>query len=503
MTPDQSKPNDGGGNGLALQWRPIGKGTSALVTATLGGEPVVCEKLDLGKPRARSDFAQTVCNGRPGIDQAVVEGELLKLAATVAARPEDNGAPDAPAQPDPGELLKAMPQHVQAAARAMLESPDLLERIGDDFSAVGIAGERTLAGTVYLSGVSRLLERPLALLVQGPSSSGKSLVLGAVAKLFPPEAVFSATTLSTLSLYYAPAGTFRHRFVVCGERSRKTDEDQAEVTRALRELLSEGRLSRLVTVKKHDGAPASELVEQEGPIAYAESTTLATSQVFTEDLNRMLLLATDERPEQTRRVLHRLAEKYDRGACGDPRGVVEKHHAAQRMLRMMRVSIPYARALMDLLPSTRLEIRRGAGYVLAMIEASALLHQRQRQVTADGDLLATLDDYRVARALLCQPLGRLLGRQVSEGALRFLGRLVEWFGVGGEYTIPEARGRETHSVSGVYGWNSDLAGSGLVELVEQKRGNAPARWKVAKSPDDAIESLTLLPEAEELENIEP
>ncbi len=499
---DESKPHNEPA-GLCLEYAPSGRNGKATVTARLAGDVLAVESFDLTRSKARRDFATAVADGRPGIDQAAVESELLRAAADQACRARDDGATDTPAHPDPAELLKAMPEHVQAAARAMLESPDLLERIGEDFSAVGIAGERTLAGTVYLSGVSRLLERPLALLVQGPSSSGKSLVLGAVAKLFPPEAVFSATTLSTLSLYYAPPGTFRHRFVVCGERSRKTDEDQAEVTRALRELLSEGRLSRLVTVKKHDGAPASELVEQEGPIAYAESTTLATSQVFTEDLNRMLLLATDETPEQTRRVLHRLAEKYDHGACGDPSGVVEKHHAAQRMLRTMRVRIPYARALMDLLPSTRLEIRRGAGYVLAMIEASALLHQRQRQVTGDGDLLATLDDYRVARALLSQPLGRLLGRQVSEGALRFLGRLVEWFGVGGEYSIPEARGRETHSVSGVYGWNSDLAGSGLVELVEQKRGNAPARWKVAKSPDEASESLTLLPEAEELEHIEP
>ena len=489
---------EGDNTGLTIDPGPSGRNGKWTWTARLNGEPIHVDELNPRKDKERAGFLDKVCEGRPGIDRKAVEAVLLKLAADLAAKADE--APEAQGEPDPAALLQATPEHVRAEARAMLESPDLLEQVGADFSAIGIAGERTLAGTIYLAGVSRLLDRPLALLIQGPSSSGKSHVLRTVAQLFPPEAIFSATTLSTLSLYYAKPGTFRHRFVVCGERSRRTDEDQAEVTRALREMLSEGRIERLVTVKKHDGAPAAELVTQEGPIGYAETTTLGTSDIFVEDLNRMLLLATDETPQQTKAVLYQVAERYERGPRGDPGRIVEKHHAAQRMLRPMRVRIPYATALVELLPSTRLEIRRGAGYILAMVEGAAVLHQYQRQETGDGELVATLDDYRLARALLSHPLGRLLGRQVSDGALRFLGRLVEWFGVGGDYTIPQAKAKETHSISGVYGWNSDLAGAGLVEVVEEKRGNAPARWRVAKSPDQAAESLTLLPEAEALES---
>jgi len=482
-------------NGLQIDFTPTGRNGTGALRARLGPDVLHVEQANPTKSKARADFAEAVCNGRPGIDKAEVEAELLKLADEEASKA--NEAPTDDSSPD---RLATMPEGIRAEARAMLESPELLEQVGADFSAVGIAGERILAGTIYLTGVSRLLDRPLALLVQGPSSSGKSHVLRAVARLFPAEAVFSATTLSTLSLYYAKPGTFRHRFVVCGERSRRTDEDQAEVTRALREMLSEGRIERLVTVKKHAGPPTAELVEQNGPIAYSETTTLATSDVFVEDLNRMLLLGTDDTPLQTKAVLCQVAGKYERGSHGDHTRIVEKHHAAQRMLRPMRVRIPYASALVEMLPSTRLEIRRGAGYILAMIEASALLHQYQRQETGDGELIATIDDYRLARALLVQPLGRLLGRRVSDGALRFLGRLVEWFGVGGEYSIPEAKAKETHSISGVYGWNSDLAEAGLVELVQEKHGNAAARWRVAKSPDEAEDSLALLPEAKALEN---
>jgi hypothetical protein len=485
-------------NGLVIDWAPSGRNGTVTLRARLNGEPVHTDELKIKRDKARTQFLNALAERCPALDRADAERHLLKVTDEVMSKPETPA--DTSGTPDATDLLAKMPESIRAEARAMLEEPDLLESIGKDFSAVGIAGERTLAGTIYLAGVSRLLDRPLAIVIQGPSSSGKSHVLRQVARMFPREAVFSATTLSPMSLYYAEPGTFRHRFVVCGERSRRTDEDQAEVTRALREFISEGRVSRLVTVKPNNGPPVAERVEQEGPIAYAESTTLATSDVFVEDLNRMLLLATNETPQQTKAVLRQVAERYTGGPRADVERVVQKHHAMQRLLRPMCVKIPYAAALVESLPSTRLEIRRGAGFILAMVEASALLHQYQRKETGDGELIATLDDYRVGRALLSEPLGRLLGRRVSDGALRFLGRLVEWFGVGGEYSIPEAKTKETHSVSGVYGWNSDLAGAGLIVMAQEKRGNAPARWRVAKSPDEAADSLALLPEAESLEN---
>jgi len=153
----------------------------------------------------------------------------------------------------------------------------------------------------------------------------------------------------------------------------------------------------------------------------------------------------------------------------------------------------------ELLPATRLEIRRGAGYILAMIEASALLHQYQRQETGDGELIATTDDYRLARALLSQPLGRLLGRQVSDGAVRFLGRLVEWYGVGGEYSIPRRRPRKRTlfrgCTAGTRIWLAPVWSSGRREA-GQRAGPMAGRQV---RPDQAADSLTLLPEAESLE----
>ena len=48
---------------------------------------------------------------------------------------------DDPVQPDPPDLLDAMPQTVRDEAKSMSEDPDLMERVVDDIGALGVAGE--------------------------------------------------------------------------------------------------------------------------------------------------------------------------------------------------------------------------------------------------------------------------------------------------------------------------------------------------------------------------
>ena len=50
----------------------------------------------------------------------------------------------------------------------MLESKDLFARMYVDVQSLGVAGEGELVAVIYLVGVSRLLPRPLACIVQAP-----------------------------------------------------------------------------------------------------------------------------------------------------------------------------------------------------------------------------------------------------------------------------------------------------------------------------------------------
>ena len=192
-------------------------------------------------------------------------------------------------------------------AEEFLKSPNLLEQISEHISSIGVTGEKEFALSLYFTGTSRLLSKPLAAQVMGSSSSGKSYVIKQVSSLFPEEAVFHAHRMSTRALEYMEKGSLIHRFVVAGERSQRKDEDAAEVTRNLREMISDGRLSAAVVGKSSDGGHETTHIEQEGPIAYVESTTMQLREIFNEDRTRFILFSTDETTDQTEAVMSDMA----------------------------------------------------------------------------------------------------------------------------------------------------------------------------------------------------
>ena len=53
---------------------------------------------------------------------------------------------------------------------------------------MGVVGERRGAKLIYLATTSRLLSRPVSIVVKGPSSGGKSFVTESVLKFFPASA---------------------------------------------------------------------------------------------------------------------------------------------------------------------------------------------------------------------------------------------------------------------------------------------------------------------------
>jgi hypothetical protein len=236
------------------------------------------------------------------------------------------------------------------------------------------------------------------------------------------------------------------------------------------------------------------LIEQEGPIAYVESTT--RERIFDEDENRLLSIYTDERPEQTRRILTRLSQDAANGKVDAARPIVLRHFALQRLLQRREVLIPYAERLGELIPEERVETRRAFPHLLGMIRASALLRQYQRATDDQGRVIATGDDYKLARKLMLGPLTRLLGSGVSRAATRFLARLKKWNKLG-TFTTTEARNFEQHSKPAVWGWLRELADASLVAVEEPGRGPKATTWKLAKG-GDRTKAAELLPPVEEV-----
>jgi hypothetical protein len=426
--------------------------------------------------------------------------------AAVLAVPPPAAPPPPPPIIDSEDVaaeLERMPPEIVDEAKRVLRSASLVEHVRIDFERIGIAGESDLAITAYLVGKSRHLKRPLWATVQGTSSSGKSHVVESIAELFPPFAKLKASDITSNALYYVePPDALRHRFVVCGERSRSMKDDAAERTRALRELWG-GTLSKLVTTKdRRTQRQRTERREVVGPIAMIDTTTLEASSIDAEDLNRRILLHTDESEAQTRLVFRDIA----RSAAGDRRPsdrarIILMHHAMERLLVQglesaggsgVEVRIPFAIELADLFNAKRVSARRSFGHVKSLVEASAVLHLMQRE--RDGEaILADLEDYRLARELLLPALQEAEGG-LSPGVAELLKHVREHCGTDGD-SLPSAEAGKDFSSKDFAALPISkeslrkrlkaLADAGHLEVMQEGKRGSPTCFRLVQAPPEA------------------
>ena len=454
------------------------------VCVTQGGELIYCDKLDVWKAKSRQQFLEAVARktGRPLAELIdSYDTKLVELAQEAdAAADAEADAQASESETDPFKIgkreLENTPTEVLEAAKRMASNPQLLETVYEDLQWLGLEGEYETALTVWLIGVSRVLDTPMAAVVVGPSSTGKSYILNTVAKLFPPECVLKVSDATANSWYYLPPGSLRHRFIVMGERAQSETPESIDARKAWRELLADGELTKIVAEKTGYGV-ITRRIHQQGPVAYVESTTRA--RIFEEDQTRMLVLQTDESETQTRRVVIRLfRDTIEPTSEHKLAEITAKHWAYQRLLGQCRVIIPEPLGvkLAGAMPHSRPECRRLVRQVIAMMRASAVAHQSQRQ-RQDDCIVASKRDYEIAYRLLATPAAVQLGKQPHQSFRRVFEILRQKFGNTEFDTAKasEAAGVNKRWAQQALRW---LAENGLVEKLRPAAGPLPATWKL-------------------------
>jgi DNA primase catalytic core len=295
-------------------------------------------------------------------------------------------------------------------ALAWLRAPNLMDRLKEAFHLAGIIGEETNTLVAYLAGVSRKLERPLAIIIQSASAAGKSTLMDAVLSFFPEEDRIKYSAMTGQSLYYLGETNLKHKILAVVEEA-----GAEKASYALKLLQSEGELTIASTGKDpQTGRMVTQEYHVEGPVMIFLTTTAINMD---EELqNRCLTLAVDESPAQTDRI-HRL-QRERRTLAGliareERKDVLTKLKNAQRLLAPIAVLNPYAMALT--FPSGQTRNRRDHEKYLTLIEAIALMHQHQRargQQVVRGRVIeyigVTLDDIALANELAPEVLSRSL-----------------------------------------------------------------------------------------------
>jgi len=298
----------------------------------------------------------------------------------------------------------------EVAALDLLRDPDLIGRIAADLAKVGIVGEVSNGVVGYLAAVSRMLDSPLAVVVQSTSAAGKSALVDAVLGFVPGEDLVRYSAVTGQSLFYMGGGDLAHKVLAVAE-----EEGASRASYALKLLQSDGELSIASTGKDGTtGRLVTHTYSVSGPTAIFLTTTAI--DIDEELLNRCLVLTVDESAEQTRAIHVRQREKETLAGLVGSRegdGVVKVHQDAQRLLERVAVVNPFAEQLTFADTSTR--TRRDHAKYLSLIRAVTFLHQYQRirrTVVVDGVEVvyveATVADVTIANRVAHDVLGRSL-----------------------------------------------------------------------------------------------
>jgi hypothetical protein len=333
-------------------------------------------------------------------EKAAKEREA-KASADAAQRAADYQARQKQAKDEYREQL-------WASCSVIAEYPDLLAGMTATVQSFGVVREGAAIRGAYLTFTSRLLKRgAICLLRRGAPAGGKNYLLETTFPLIPEDAVIRVSSSSPLALIYygdEDEDALKHKIIYISEAAILVEKNGVESPLAimLRNLISEGRIDRIVTVTRPGAKPVSEHIRRNGPVAVV--LTSARSNVEEELLTRLMTSDADESDKQTFRVVRSsfLREEADIGPAETGRWL-----DFQRWLEIdapYDAVIPYRRELWLAIvrhwramrvrgEKFKVRIRRDSHGLQSAIKTSAIIHKAQRQTDEKGRIMATLDDY--------------------------------------------------------------------------------------------------------------
>lgn len=389
--------------------RNLSAETLKITLRVSSGERLHLDTLDLYLARARTAFAKAAAL-ELGVAESVIAGDLSALV--LALEPLQEQAIRGALAPDASADAPLLTEDEEAAGLALLRDPVLVDRIVRDVEAIGVIGENVNALVGYLAMTSRLLDKPLAVLIQSTSAAGKSTLMDALLSLMPERQRVHYSAMTGQSLFYLGEGDLRHKILAIAE-----EEGVRQAAYALKLLQSQGELTIASTGKDPaTGKLVTADYRVEGPVMLCLTTTAI--DIDEELLNRCLVLTINETPEQTAAIQQRQRQARTlAGLQSKVRGdqVLAAHQAAQTLLRPLAVVNPHAESLT--FASDRVRLRRDHVKYLALIDAIALLHQYQRPVRTlevEGQAVEYVEVTREDIALANRLAHAVLGRSLDE-----------------------------------------------------------------------------------------
>jgi len=304
---------------------------------------------------------------------------------------------------------KKIPQSTINQCLDILTSAHPVERINELIGRSGVVGEQTARIFLFAIASSYKMPDTLHALIQGSSGSGKTMLLKTIYDLMPGEDTTKFTRVTDSSFYNYPEHYFVQR-LVCFEDIDGLKEDALY---AVRELISNEILVSSTSVKTEHGEITGAEKTVRGPIASISCTT--KGEIYEDNMSRVFLIAVDESPEQTKRIIQYQQQK----ASGMISGQQEKQSKellqnCVRLLKPYQVVNPYAGQIQ--LPEEAHKIRRLNDLYLSFVRQVTLINQYKRKKDKQGRLITEKEDLQTANAIMFDSI--VLKVDELDGSLR-------------------------------------------------------------------------------------
>ena len=273
-------------------------------------------------------------------------------------------------------------------AMNFLLSSDLLSALVKE-SQNRIAGEEATIESLHVWLAGRLVKNPLQLasynlLVNSESGAGKDYVAKAVLKDYPEPSVIMKTKITPEVFTYWHT---EKEWTWDGKVFYLEDVSTPILNSSVFKVMASGGSKATVIDKQR----ARDINIKGKPVMII---TTATARPNKELSRRFPIISLDETHGQTRAIIDRQAKAAADGTMPEHNLIIRE---ALSLLRQVNVKVVVAEEIAKYLPDKHLGIRTHAPRFFDLIKASAALHQFQRERDQKGYVLATWEDYDIAR----------------------------------------------------------------------------------------------------------
>lgn len=289
-----------------------------------------------------------------------------------------------------------------------LKQDNLLQEINKLIEQSGIVGEANSRLLLFIIASSYKTKSPLHAIVQGSSGSGKTHLISKIADIIPQEDVLRFTRITESSLYNWGEYELVNKLLVIED----LDGLKEEAMFAMRELISNQRLSSSVSIKDKKGNIKSTKKEVKGVFSSLSATT--KGEIYEDNMSRSFLLAVDESQDQTDKIINyqnkRIAGEINEKDQEKAKELLQK---IIRALKVEEVQNPYATQIQ--LPENVHKKRRLNEMFQSIIKQITIINQYQRR-TQNNRIVTEIIDIENAVEILFESI--ILKIDELDGSLR-------------------------------------------------------------------------------------